>query len=385
MNDDVRRLLEVAGHREVPPVADTFADGLEARLMTVAAGLPAAVAVPGTDGPVTAGPSGQRPSPRWLVAGLGAALAVVVLSVLVGQPRQAPDVTSIPIAALEEPVGVEVVLPGGEVLEDPDGLYLPSGAIVRVGEGGSARIGDTLLGPGDTATVDEDRVIIERASRQGIVPGTRTGRSAASSGQGSPVPTRAAGGPDASLTAPPAVSPGPTRSPAGPASPEPTPVPVAQPTRTPSAPDPTTAPTASPAPTPTPPILRPILRARLISGPRVAVRWTATYRARSYVLLVTTSRTGTPPDPVYPGSRVLGEFAVPPERALRYRVPAGVVELKLQVLALRGNGTVLRRSRIVTITVPQATASPTSETAGDSPSPERSAGPSPDPGSSTGP
>ena len=81
--------------------------------------------------------------------------------------------------------------------------------------------------------------------------------------------------------------------------------------------------------------------------------WTATYRARSYVLLITVSRTAAPPpDPVYPGSRVLGVFAHPPALPLRFRVPLGATELKLRVIALRGNGTVLRRSNIVTITIP---------------------------------
>ena len=82
--------------------------------------------------------------------------------------------------------------------------------------------------------------------------------------------------------------------------------------------------------------------------------WTETYRAKSYVLIVTASRTGAAaPDPVYPGSRVLGTFARPPDLPLRFRVPDGVMELKLQVIALRGNGTVLRRSNIVTIEVPK--------------------------------
>jgi hypothetical protein len=113
-------------------------------------------------------------------------------------------------------------------------------------------------------------------------------------------------------------------------------------------------PTATPAPTPTPiPIVRPHLRARLlVNGPRVAVTWTETYRAKAYVLIVTVARSGYAPDPVYPGARELGTFARPPDLPLRFRVPDGVTELKLQVIALRGNGSVLRRSNIVTIEVP---------------------------------
>jgi hypothetical protein len=84
---------------------------------------------------------------------------------------------------------------------------------------------------------------------------------------------------------------------------------------------------------------------------------------------VTVSRKGSAPDPVYPGSRILGEFTAPPERPLRYRVPDRVVELKVQVVALRGNGTVLRRSRIVTIAIPRASASPSGDLTGETPTP----------------
>jgi hypothetical protein len=78
---------------------------------------------------------------------------------------------------------------------------------------------------------------------------------------------------------------------------------------------------------------------------------------------------------------VLGEFTEPPPTPLRYRVPDGVVEVRLQVIALRRNGTVLRRSPIVTVAVPSPVASGSSggtvETAPDSiPSPVPSPVPS---------
>lgn len=82
--------------------------------------------------------------------------------------------------------------------------------------------------------------------------------------------------------------------------------------------------------------------------------WTETWRADSYVLIASGSRQGPAPDPVYPGSRILGTYAVPPEGRLRFRVADGIVELKLRVIALRRDGSVLRRSNIVTVTVPQA-------------------------------
>jgi hypothetical protein len=89
------------------------------------------------------------------------------------------------------------------------------------------------------------------------------------------------------------------------------------------------------------------------------------------------SRTGIARDPVYPGSRVLGTFVHPPALPLRFRVPDGVVEVKLRVIALRGNGTVLRRSNIVTITIP-------ADTLGSSASPDPTPTPTPTPTPSGG-
>ncbi len=56
-----------------------------------------------------------------------------------------------------------------------------------------------------------------------------------------------------------------------------------------------------------------------------------------------------------------------------------VVELKVQVLALRGNGTVLRRSRIVSIAIPQPSASPSGDLTGESPTPVPPPSVAPDP------
>lgn len=104
------------------------------------------------------------------------------------------------------------------------------------------------------------------------------------------------------------------------------------------------------------------------------MRWTETSGAARYVLVVTASRSGPATDPVYPGSRVIGEFATPPGRALRFRVPDGVVEVRLMVVALRENGRVLRRSRIVTVAIPVP-----GDTMGSSPGPSPAATPAPTP------
>ena len=352
MSDDVRRRLEDAGSREVPPPDVAFADALEARLRAVGASLPPAAPEP---------PRRPRPALGLRLAGVAAVALVAAIAVLLLGPATRP-----PAPRLVAPVNVEVSLVGGTTLEDPDGLSLPDGTVIRVGEGGFARIGDVTLGPGDVATVRDGRLNVERPTA-GVVPGSTPSATA---------PT--APGPRASHAATPAPS-GPGRTTPGP-SPAPTPSPTpsvetppdrtAEPTVAPTpVPVRTPLPTASPTPTPT--ILRPRLRARVISGPRIAVRWTETWRAASYVLLATASRTGPAPDPVYPGSRVLGTYPQPPETRLRFRVPAGVTEVRLMVVALRKDGSVLRRSRIVALAIPAA------DTAGPSPSLEPAPSPSP--------
>jgi hypothetical protein len=340
MSDDTRRRLEAAGAREVPPPDAVFADELEARLRAVAASLPAepAVAAP-------AGRPRRRPAMPVLTLGMLLAVAAVVVAVGIGSGRPPGDLTP----ELARPVNVVVALPDGTVLEDPDGMVLPEGAVITVGDQGSATIGDTVLLPGDIATVQHGRIHVEHEGGMGMVPGTPSPRPAPDHSR-PPTPR-----PSARPTPTPASTPrpSPTRTPRPVHTATPPPPPTATPPLPPT-PTPTVQPTPTPTPTPTPPIIRPHLRARYLAlaVPKVAVTWTPTYRAHSYVLIVTASRTGTPPDPAYPGSRVLGTFARPPDLPLRFRVPVGVVELKLRVIALRRDGTVLRRSNIVTIIVP---------------------------------
>lgn len=330
MNDDVRRRLDEAAHRPVPPPDPAFADALEERLSAVAASLP-------PEPPSTV----PRPHRRQVAAGpwitAGVALAIVAIVAIAGPWRLVPDLAPDLGHALAQPVNVAVVLVDGTVLEDPDGLLLPEGAIVTVGDGGSARVGDTVLGPGDVATVRDGRLEVEQASPRVAGPAlTPTPRPSATPAPATPSP-------------PPASSP--TRTPAP--TPRPTPAPTPRPTNPPA--------TVQPTPTPTPAILRPRLRARLIDGPKIAVRWSETWSADRYALLATVSRSGPAPDPIYGRvGRVLGEFDAPPERAVRFRVPEGVVEVRLLVVALREDGTVLRRSRVVTVMTP-----PPGDTTGD--------------------
>ena len=325
MSADPRRRLEEAGQRPAPDPDPAFADALEARLLTMAASLP----------PVPPPPV-RRPGPgaRWWPVAAGAALVALALVLAITPGRPAPDSAR----ELVAPVNVEVALADGTVLEDPDGLVLPEGAVVRVGPGGSARIGDLALGPGDVATLSGGRLRVAHGEAVVQVPGGATPTSTATHGATN----------------------GPTGSPTSPASmARPTPAPTLAPTGDPASGSPAPArtevpPSVKPTPTATPAILPPRLRARAIGESRVAVTWTATWRAASYLLLITGSRQGPAPDPVYPGSRILGEFARPPETPLRFRVPDGVVEVRLMVVALRRDGTELRRSLVVTVAVDTA-------------------------------
>ena len=363
MNDDVRRLLEEAGERPVSAPDPAFADALEARLLAVAASVPSASA--SAPGPASA----PRPAPervrsrrtgparlRLALAGglLAGTAAVAVLLGLAwgGRPVAPPELSS--------PVNVEVALADGTILEDPDGLRLPDGAVIRVGAGGSARIGDTVLAPGDVATVEQGRLSVEHDQPVGAVPG-------ATPSPDQPVHATATPRPTPAPTRTPAPAATPTASPTGPPpTPSPSPARTPEPTGQPGTPVPArTSPPPTPAPTPT--IARPRLRARVLFEPvRIRVTWTATPGAASYVLVTSRSRVGPAPRPRYPDGRILGEFSRPPETPLRYLVPEGVIEVKLLVVALAPDGTVLARSRIltlstvppVTIVTPGATATP---------------------------
>lgn len=330
MSDDVSRRLEEAGRRPVPSPDPAFAGALEVRLRAAVTDSPTAAPSPIAEVPVRPGRAGVG---RWVAAVGFAAIVVAVLGLGLAGPDRPPRAD----LALEG-TNVEVILANGTVLEDPEGLLLPEGAVVRVGDGGFARIGETVLGPGDVATVG-------RAGDLEVVRPSPIGVIADPSPSGTPPPAATTGAPVA--------------SPSGQPRPTPMQSPVPESTNTPTVPSEATLPpaasaaaVATPRPTPTPTIVRPRLRADLVDGPRIAVRWTETWSAARYVLVATVSWSGPAADPVYPGSRIIGEFAVPPSRAFRVRVPDGVVEVRLMVVALREDGRVLRRSRIVTVVIP---------------------------------
>ena len=340
MSDDPRGLLEDAGSRPAPDPDPAFVDALGQRLRAVAGSrTQAADACDPAPGRAPS-PRSDRTRRRRLTGAIGAlavagVVAVAVIGTWTGSAPRQPS-------TLDAPVNVEVALADGTILEDPAGLVLPDGAVITVGAGGSARIGSTVLEPGDVATMRDGRIDIQRPATGAVAS---PGGGPPSHAPASPTPTRKPVSLVAPTATPTAARPTPRVTPPPPA------------TRTPAPSEATTSATPGTTPTATsatPAIRRPRLRARLLENGRVAVTWTATERARRYVLVATRSRSGPARDPVYPGSRVLGEFVVPPPTPLRFRVPDGVVETRLMVVALRRDGSVLRRSNIVVVSIPAA-------------------------------
>jgi hypothetical protein len=177
------------------------------------------------------------------VLAIAAALALVL-----GVSSQGGPTTPRAAAELIDPVNVRVVTADGTVvLEDPDGLFLPEGAVVSVGEGGSARIGDTVLAAGDVATVQGGRLVVDHLPVRVVPTPSRVGPG------DQPVATPTPSPPAATA------SPAPVRTPGPIPSPEPTPA------RTPGSTPRPPATGASPTPTRPPATVRPRLRC-LIDG-----------------------------------------------------------------------------------------------------------------------
>jgi hypothetical protein len=344
VSDDPRRALEEAGRRSAPTPDPDFADQLEARLLAVAASA--------TPPPM---PGGSRPPTRrrrgLVLAGAAASVVALVALFALRWPGSAPAAPP----ELAQQVNVQVALSDGTVLENPVGVPLPDGAVITVGEGGFAQIGDTQLHAGDVAVIEQGRIQVEH-NQQAVASG-------AASSSSRPTPTKPPGtprrtSPPGGATHAPTGTPPPSGGPRVTPSPKPTPIPTPVPTPEPTPqPTPTPAPTATPTPTPTPtPVVltaRPRLHARLVaSGTKIAVRWTATRRAHSYLLIVTRSRVAPAPDPVYPGGKVMRTFAQPPVTAFRFGILPRVEEVRVLVIALGRYGHEVSRSVIVVVPTP---------------------------------
>ena len=333
MNDEIRRQLEDAGRRPVPAPRPGFTEGLDARLVALAKERGSVVA---------ASPWWRRPRMR-----LGAGLAAVALAIaLVLGNGLGGDRTTLALELIGS-VNVEVALVDGTTLVDPDGLLLPEGAVVRVGADGSAHVGRVALGAGDVATVVGGRLQVDRP------PGDRVVVSSAS-----PTPSPSPSTPPASEAPRPtpiivAGSPGtsaprPSDHPATPA-PTRTPLPTDGPARTAEPSTPTPRPDVRP-PTAKPAVVALLkIEARAVGPHEIAVTWSGTPGADRYVLIGTVSRDGAAPEPVYPGSRTIGDFTRPPATPLRFRVGDAIIEVRLQVVAVSADGTVVGRSPVATV------------------------------------
>ena len=327
MTGDPRRRLEEAGRRPVPEPRQGFVAELEDRLVIGARARPTSASDPEPR------PRFRRPSVA-LVGGAAASAAMLVIVLIVGSL----SVRTAMGLELIDPVNVEVALVDGTTLDDPDGLLLPDGAVIRVGAGGSARVGDVVLGAGDIATIDEQRLRVDRPE-----PPTA---SVATIPTPTPTPTRSLRSGTPKPTIRPATTPPTTPRPAGTdaPTPRPTPKPTPRPTPTPTPPR-DGAPSASPKVD----IVPLKLEARAVGASRIGARWSGTPRAARYVLVATRSLDGAARRPVYPGSPVIGEFTRQPTEPLVFRVPQEVVEVRLLVLALSADGAIVGRSNVAIV------------------------------------
>ncbi len=332
MNDDLRRELEAAGRRDVPAPRPGFEAELEDRLAAIARE-PAILPSPAT-APSPASPSPVRPKPGFGfaagLAGFAAVLAIVVVMSGFG-------LRSTLALELTEAVNVEVALADGTTLVDPEGLLLPDGAVIRIGSGGSARVGDVVLGAGDVATVTDRRLEVDpRDDATTTVIAT-------------PIPSRSPAGP---THAPVPRTPAPSERPSTPR-PDASIPPKISPTPRIVSPAATVA--GDPGPTPTSKIVVVAIKleARRTGPSEVGVSWTAVQGAARYVLLATPSRGGSARDPVYPGAPVIGEFTHPPLKPQLFRVGPEVVEVRLLVVALSDDGATVGRSKIAIVELPR--------------------------------
>lgn len=337
MNDDVRRVLEEAGRRSVPEPRPGFTQQLEDRLVAIA-GTSAREPGPALDpvsGPDPApGPDRRRPAFGLAagLAGIAAVLAIVVVMSGFG-------LRSTLALELTDVVNVEVALADGTTLVNPEGLLLPDGAVVRIGAGGSARIGDVRLGAGDVARVSDRRLDVDRRddSTTTVVA--------------TPTPSRT----PAIATDPPRPrTPDPTDRPATPG-PDVSVPPKATATPKVGSPAPSAAVDPRTTPTPTPAAaVKPIkLEARRTGPSEVGASWTGVQGAARYILVATASRDGAARDPIYPGAPVIGEFTHPPVKPLHFRVGPDVIQIRLLVVALSADGAVIGRSNIATVDLPR--------------------------------
>jgi hypothetical protein len=138
-DEAVHRLVEL-GRTEVTSVDPAFADRLDARLRVM-----------------VVAETSRRPSrwPRFAVA------TVVVVAAVFAVLALASRSGGVPTATVAFATNASVEFPDGSVADDPEGLELPDGSVIRVAMDGSAVVAGVTLGPGDTAVVRDGRVDVD--------------------------------------------------------------------------------------------------------------------------------------------------------------------------------------------------------------------------------
>jgi len=163
-SDDLRSLLTLAGSRPVPEPDASFLAETEARIL----GLDRdndrpVVAVPLVDDPLDELSVRRARKVRRPALLTGAAAAVVVLVIVGaltglygggGGGKGGSDL------ALVTAVDTVVVLPDGTRIEGARGVELPDGTIIRTGPRGRATIAGVHLGPDTEAVIRDGRVLV---------------------------------------------------------------------------------------------------------------------------------------------------------------------------------------------------------------------------------
>lgn len=317
--DDLRRDLATLAGTPVPDLARARVDATEARLRSVHATL--------------AGHSAPRGSHRRAVigsVGVAAAALATLVAVFLVVDRDPEGRTSLLLTAAEHAF---IELPDGRRIEAEVGrIDLPDGSRLFVEAGGTLTVDGITLDPGESATVDDGQIDIDRdggsgrsdlTQPDGDGPGRSDGADATGGG------SRPAGGDDPTTTS----RPGDTTATSEPA--------PSRPVST------TSTPTTSTEPPTTTTVVHDIapLRAgaEVVDG-EVVIRW-ARYEGtdfRGYLVIATTN--GTTPRPGGDGVIVL---AVRRDRALTSARAPHEAGMKIRVVVVGPERVVLAASRVL--------------------------------------
>ena len=264
--DELHRQLVKMGKTDVVGPPRDFVDSLDARL--------AAMASAQHDYAPLMPPPRPRPK-RVLLAPAFAALSLTIAAIVLSVDGGAAAY------ALNEPFNVQVQLADGRVVYGIDGLRVRKGAIVRVGAGGSVRIGDRIYREGDVIAIGERGP--EVTDHIDVTPSTTRVEAPPTTRVEEPPPTTAP------VTRPPE-----TTMPPRPILPAPTT--KAEPPETTRKPETTQPPQTTRLVVP-----MELAAQRVGASSQVSLSWSVVEGAKKYVVVRTVAVAGaTPAEPVYP-------------------------------------------------------------------------------------